>query len=483
MLRGRDCRDGDEAAGGGASAPAGGGQVTKHTASCRDRTRGRVGGPGVVGGKGVEKDVSKSVEKALGKVRQTEQGRGSRGGGFESGTDTERGRDEGIPGDLGSRRRTRSSYPPPRERKVHGSPPDPCDARPINQCRASWGGLQKSRGARLDNDSRGRSSSLELEPAQPPPPSLHARGGAHEQRSALPEGGGVFRRPREDPQRPLASGAGRGSGSESRGRRHRSSSSSTSASESRERPAVGATGTAGAAAADAPSSESRRWRGPEREGGDQLKRARKDATRVGKLHARPGPGKSGNAAVQQASAAVGGGAASSAGRKPQEAHSIRQMAKAARRLGGTSTTAIADRRRPTKDQSLPAKASQQPRWTPDLDEANGAQPVSQQKWTPAQDETGREGAGSPQVRKPVTASRVLGQRRPTRDEGASGATSRQPPKWTPGQDGTNRERARGRSDAGSQVAGSKGRSAADRARGAPTSSSSATGPRVSLLSR
>lgn len=490
MLRGgREYREGDEAAGGGASAPAGGRQGNP-TASGRGRVRGRVGVPGVVGGRGPGKGGGKGVGKGSGKGRPTDQDRnGSRGGGFESGNDTERGRGDGIIGDLDPRRRTRSPSPPARARKVHGSPPDPCDARPINQCRASWGGHQLSRGARLDNDSRGRSSSLELEPAQPSPSSAlhtgatHAGRGAHEQqRATLPEGGGGFRRPREDPQRPLPSAAGRGSGSENRGRRNRSSSSSTSTSESRERVAVGSTATPGAATAEAPSSDPRRWRGSEREERDQFKRARKDAARLGDPRAGRGLGKSGRPAAQHASAAGVGGATSSAGKKAQEAHISRQLAKGARRLGGASTTDMTDRRRSANDQRLPAGASQPPRWTPEQDEPNGVQAASQPKWTPAQDETGREGAGSAQARKPVTAPRVFGQRRPTRDEGPPGAAPRHQP-WTPGQDQPNRERARGRTDSGSQAGGNKGPSAADRGRGAPTSSSSGTRPRVSLLSR
>lgn len=488
MGRGRGCQDGDEDAGGGPSAAAGGDQV-KHSRSGRGGERSRVGGPGVVGGKGLVKSVGKNVAKGSGKVRRTDQdGNGSRSGDFESGNDTERGRGDGTLGEVDSRRRTRSRSPPPRARKVHDSPPDPCDARPIDQCRASWGGHQIIRGARLDKDSCGHSSSLELEPAGTPPSStlhagalragaLHAGGAAHEQRPALPEGGEVFRRPREDSQRPLASGDGRSV--ESRGRRNRSSSSS--ASESRERAAVAATATSGSAAAEAPSSDLHRWRGSERDDLDQLKRARKDSIGLGEPRVERGPGKSGRAAAQHDSAAVVRGTASSAGKKAQEAQSIRQMAKVARRLGGPSTTAVADRRRPAKDQSLPAATSQQ-RWTPAQDEPNRAQTAAQPRWTPAQDETGREGGGSPQARKLVTASRVFGQRRPTRDEGAPAAASRQP-RWTPGQDQPNRERARGRTDGGSQAGCDKGPSAADRGRGAPTLSSSGTGSRVSLLSR
>lgn len=438
MRRGGSCHDGGGGSGEDSSAD---GDRVRHTASSRGRMRGGFGDRGGVKGRALIKDVAKAVGKGVDKIRRPDLTRkDSAEGGIESGNDTEKARGAGNLNP--SRRRTRSPSPPARLRRVHSSPPDPCDARPINQCRASWGGHKVSRGARIDKDTGGRSSSLELESGQPSP-TLRAAGGAQGaqgQRPTLSEGGGAFRRPREEVQRPPASSAGRNNEIRSLGNR----SGSSSASENRERSA------AAVGAGVSPNSDARQWRDQEREESVQVKRARRYGLGQPR-HGQVGPGTSERATARQGAAV--GSTAPSAGKKPQDSQSNRPIAKVARRPSVPGTTAVADRRRPT---NLSGSTShQQPKWTPAQDELDQERTAPQPKWTPAQDE---EQAGSPQARNPGTVSR-FGQPRPSRDKGAASAKSR-PQKWTPAQAQSGRERT-----------------------GAPTSSLPATAPRATLLSR
>lgn len=297
------------------------------------QNRGRSAGPGRGQGRGRGIGVNKRMQRdraaSDGGRRDGRVVAGGRGGEHSAG----RGRG-GVFNNADLRRHTQPVSPPP-IRRIHGSPPDPRNAKPIKECRSSWGG--GGRGNR-DAIARGR------EPFQGngKEASSVSSGAKSRPHPNAGRGGDVTRRSRDEQYRPAASSERRGT------------SRSKSRSESRD-------------SGGAPPGDQTRWKGGERGDRARQKRARIESERSGDV-------RSGRAVDGMARQASGGrGSSTPPGKEHRTSQGGREKKPGSQRSGDPAATSKAGKRQPGLGESSVAGTFREPRLSGGRGSADQAQ--------------------------------------------------------------------------------------------------------------